>query len=450
MLNLHFVISPFLEFILLCPVLPLTLRRQMATSSVSLGPISASDRISSIDVLRGFAVLGILVMNIQSFSMPFAAYFNPTAFGDFTGINFRIWQLGRLFADQKFMTIFSLLFGASTVLLTSRFEAASGRSARIYYRRTFWLLVFGLIHAYLIWYGDILVLYAVCGILIYCFRKLSPTKLFLIGLIVVALGSAISFGAGWSMPNWPPSEFEKLKNEQWAPPPDALAAEIRAYQGDWPDQLPHRVRVVIGFHSFVIWIWGIWRAGGLMLMGMALFKWGVFSARRSLAFYATMLVLGFAIGLPLILAGIRYNFAHDWDIRFCFFFGDQFNYWGSLFVSAAWIGLVMLICKSSSLVALTKLLAAAGRMAFTCYLFETLIATTLFYGHGFGLFARVDRLGQQLITLSICVFLLLFSSLWLSRFQYGPFEWLWRSLTYWQRQPLRFPSSIISPGAVSS
>jgi uncharacterized protein len=107
----------------------------------------------------------------------------------------------------------------------------------------------------------------------------------------------------------------------------------------------------------------------------------------------------------------------------------------------------MLICKSSSLVALTKPFAAAGRMAFTCYLLETLIATTLFYGHGFGLFAQVDRLGQQFITLSICLFLPLFSSLWLSRFQYGPFEWLWRSLTYWRSQPFLRPTLSSAPSS---
>jgi len=376
-------------------------------------------------------------MNIQSFSMPFAAYINPTAFGDFTGINFRVWQLGRLFADQKFMTIFSLLFGASTALLTSRIEAAGGRPARTYYRRTFWLLVFGLLHAYLIWYGDILVWYSICGFLIYFFRKLSPRKLFIIGLILIAVGSAISFGAGWSMPYWPASEVEKLKNNHWAPSPETTAAEIRAYQGGWLEQMPHRVRVTLELQVLGFCMLGLWRVGGLMLAGMALFKWGVFSAGRSLVLYAAMVLIGFAIGLPVIWFGIRYDFAHDWDVRYSLFFGGQFNYWGSLFVSAAWIGLVMLVCKTSALAGITKPFAAAGRMAFTCYLFETLIATTIFYGHGFGLFAQLDRLNQQLVTFSICAFLLIFCSLWLQRFQFGPFEWLWRSLTYWRSQPIR-------------
>ena len=419
----------------------------MASSSVSLGPISVSDRIASIDVLRGFAVLGILIMNIQFFSMPFAAYLNPTAFGDFTGINYRVWLLGHLFADQKFMTIFSLLFGAGIIVLTRRIEAAGRSSARIFYRRTFWLLVFGLLHAYLIWYGDILVLYAVCGFLVFLLRKLSPARLLLIGLLVIAIGSAIFVFSGWSMQFWPPSQIEQMKNEEWAPPPDALAAEIRTYQGGWLDQLPHRAKIAFEFQSFVIWIWGLWRAGGLMLIGMALFQWGVFSATRSAAFYATMVLVGFGVGLPIIFAGVRANFAHDWDIRYSFFFGSQYNYWGSLFVSAAWIGLVMLICRSSLLASLTRPFAAAGRMAFTCYLFETIIATTLFYGHGFGLFARVDRLGQQLVTFSIYVFLLIFCSLWLRRFQYGPFEWLWRSLAYWRPQPFRGPTLSSAPSS---
>lgn len=412
----------------------------MSAPSPAIGPVSASDRIASIDVLRGFAVLSILIMNIQSFSMPFAAYINPTAFGDFTGINFRIWQLGRLFADQKFMTIFSLLFGAGTVLLTSRIEATGARSALVYYRRTIWLLVFGLLHAYLLWYGDILVWYSLCGLLIYLFRKLSPRKLLIIGLILIAFGSAVSLGAGWSMPYWPPSQVEKLKNENWAPPPELIAAEVRAYQGGWLEQLPHRAKAAFELEVLGFGMLGLWRVGGLMLIGMALFKWGVFAARRSIGFYTAMSGLGFTIGLPIIWSGIRYNIARDWDFHYSLFFGDQFNYWGSLFVSAGWIGLVMLVCKSSALALLRKPFAAAGRMAFSCYLGETLIATTIFYGHGFGLFARVDRLDQQLITLAVCLFLLLFCPLWLLRFQYGPFEWLWRSLTYWRRQPFRRPA----------
>src|SRR4030095_10423044 len=201
--------------------------------------------------------------------------------------------------------------------------------------------------------------------------------------------------------------------------------------------MSHRVKWALDFHSFVIWIWGVWRAGGLMLVGMALYKWGVFDAKRSSAFYGRLAMLGLATGIPVILYGIHRNQASNWDVRYSFFFGGQYNYWGSLLVSLGYVGLVMLACRSPALARVRRPFAAAGRMAFTCYLSESLICTTIFYGHGLGLFGSVDRVGQILITFAVYTFLLIFSTLWLRRFQYGPFEWVWRSLTYGKRELLR-------------
>ena len=115
----------------------------------------------------------------------------------------------------------------------------------------------------------------------------------------------------------------------------------------------------------------------------------------------------------------------------------QFNYWGSLFVALGWVGLVMLVCKSGVAPRLTGVLAATGRMAFTNYLLQTVICTTIFYGHGFGLFGKVERLEQILIVLAVWVVLLVLSPVWLRYFRFGPAEWLWRCLTYMQAQPMR-------------
>ena len=144
------------------------------------GPVAETARIDSIDVLRGFALLGILVMNVQLFAMPEAAYYNPTAYGDLQGANLYVWLGGRLLADQKFMTIFSMLFGAGIVLMTTRAEAR-GETRRVHYRRMGWLALIGLLHAHLLWAGDILFLYAVCGMLVYPFRGLSPGRLLVVG-----------------------------------------------------------------------------------------------------------------------------------------------------------------------------------------------------------------------------------------------------------------------------
>ena len=203
------------------------------------GPVLQTERIDSLDVLRGFALLGILVMNIQAFAMIGAAYLNPTAYGDLTGANYWVWLLGHVLVDMKFMGMFSMMFGAGIVLMTSRREAATGKSAGLHYRRMGWLLLFGLLHAYLLWYGDILYTYALCGMLVYLFRRRRPTTLIIIGVATVAVSSAISIGFHFSMPYWPAEGIENMGGA-WKPGPDLLAKELDAYRGGWLDQLPHR------------------------------------------------------------------------------------------------------------------------------------------------------------------------------------------------------------------
>jgi len=164
----------------------------LVVDSVRAQPAADPERIVPIDVLRGFALLGILVMNIQSFAMPDAAYMNPTAYGDLSGANFAVWLLSHVFADQKFMTIFSMLFGAGIVLMTSRAEARQGRSAALHYRRMGALWVIGMLHAYLLWYGDILYSYAMCGLLVYLFRNFRPRWLMTLGLISITIPAILS------------------------------------------------------------------------------------------------------------------------------------------------------------------------------------------------------------------------------------------------------------------
>ena len=163
------------------------------------GPVTQSDRIVPIDVLRGFAVLGILVMNIQAFSMIGAAYFNPTAYGNFQGLNYAVWLISHLLADSKFMTIFSLLFGAGIVLMSERMESTGRKPTPVHYRRMVILLIIGIAHAYLLWDGDVLYAYAMCGILVFLFRRLKPTTLIVFGLVVIAIGSLLALFSQWSM-----------------------------------------------------------------------------------------------------------------------------------------------------------------------------------------------------------------------------------------------------------
>jgi len=402
----------------------------------SMFPVARNDRIGSLDALRGLAVLGILVMNIQSFSMIGAAYFNPTAYGDLEGLNYWIWFLSHVFADLKFMSIFSMLFGAGVILMWQRAEEAGRSFFRLHYRRMFWLMVFGLLHAHLLWFGDILFPYAICGMIVYCFRRLRPGALITLGMAALLTGSLLYLLAGFSMGNWPAEQRQEFVAESWSPPPDRIRAELETYRGGWLDQMERRVETALGMETFVFCFFFLWRAGGLMLIGMALFKLGVLSGARSLRFYRILVVLGLFAGVPLVVYGVIRNGAAGWPPS-TFFVGTQLNYWGSIMVSLGWVGMVMLLCRRRRLTRLTGRLAAVGRMALTNYLLQTFICTTIFYGHGLGFFGMATRVHQAFVVLSVWVVLLLVSPWWLKRFRYGLFEWLWRSLTYWSLLPLR-------------
>jgi uncharacterized protein len=398
-------------------------------------PVGEKQRILSIDVLRGFALLGILPMNIQYFSMISAAYANPTAYGDLTGANYWVWLLCHVLADEKFMTIFSMLFGAGILLMTSRIEATGKRSAGLHYRRMGWLIGFGLAHAYLLWSGDILFTYGMCGMVAYLARKLRPRTLLILGLLIIAVASGTLAAYGiWSR-HWSAHDVQIATEDLWKPTSAQTANEITAYRGTWIDQMKYRIPASLQMETAFFVGFTFWRVTGLMLVGMALFKLGFFSARRPAREYWTMIAIALTVGIPVILYGTRRDFAHGWDFRYSFFHGAQFNYWGSILVSLGWVGAMMLASRVAALLVLTRRLAAVGRMAFTNYILHTAICTTVFYGHGFGLFGKVDRTGQFAIVLAIWALQLVISPIWLKYFLFGPLEWLWRSLTYWQWEP---------------
>lgn len=407
----------------------------------SPAPTRAGERIVALDVLRGFALMGILLMNIQFFAMPMAAYFNPSAYGDLQGANYGVWALSHVFADQKFMTIFSILFGAGVVLFTTRVEGRGRSALGLHYRRSFWLLVIGLCHAYLLWAGDILVAYALCAFLVYWFRKVRPSRQLAIGLLLIAVPSLIMLAGYVSIEQWPEEAVADFMAD-WRPSEAQIDAELAAYRGGWLSQMDMRVPQSLEMQTFAFFFWSLWRASGLMLVGMALFTWGVLTAERSTRFYARLAAIGLLLGIPLVAYGVLRNTAGGWELAYSRFGpGFQLNYWGSLLISSAYIALVMLFCLWGGLPRLRLALAAVGRTALTNYLLQTILATAVFYGSGLGLFGSVERTGQLLIVLLIWAAQLVISPLWLRYFRYGPFEWLWRSLTYWRPQPMRVAAS---------
>ncbi|MBT8252392.1 MAG: DUF418 domain-containing protein [Flavobacteriaceae bacterium] len=399
-------------------------------------PTTAGERIQALDVLRGFAILGILIMNIQSFSMPGAAYLNPMAYGDVTGINKWVWILSHLFADQKFMTIFSVLFGAGIILMTKRAKDRSGHSAGLHYRRTFWLLVIGLVHAHLIWYGDILVPYAICALFVYLFRNLRPYHLMIIGFILIAVHTLIYGFFGFSLDMWPQESLD-MARQSWLPSMESMQEEIAALTGSLSEQIGHNSSGALFLETAVFLMIFLWRAAGLMLIGMAMFKAGVLTAEKSKGYYVRGLIFCVAIGLMVSGYGIYVNYKADFSFEYSMYLGSQWNYWGSLFTAFGYICAVMLIAKTDALPWLRDRLAAVGRMALTNYLTQSIICVFIFWGIGLGLFGTFDRWQQLLVVLGVWVIQILWSKPWLNNFAFGPFEWLWRSLTYMKRQPFR-------------
>ncbi len=388
--------------------------------TTSPSPTPPDDRILGLDVLRGFALLGILIINIQVFAMPFVTLNNPTAYGDFSGANYAVWFVGHVFFELKFITLFTVMFGAGIILFTR--SKPPETVLRLHYRRTVFLLFVGLAHAYLLWYGDILVAYALCALGVVFVRHWEPRRLAVVGTVLVAVPAVFSLLAGLSLGT-------NAAVASWNPSQAALASEIEAYRGGWLDQMDHRAPTAFSQHTSGFLVEIGWRTAGLMLWGMALFKWGVLSNRRSTRFYYWLCVGGVG-GLALVLTGVWYTESVDWAARESLFFARQFNYWGSLLLAGAYIAAVMLYCRFRGVTLVTTALSAVGRTAFSNYLLQTIIATSIFYGHGLGLFGSVSRVEQFGIVLAIWGVQIALSVLWLRYYRYGPVEWLWRRVTY--------------------
>ena len=410
-----------------------TMRRTHAAA-----PVSGSERIHAIDVLRGFAVLGILSVNIWNFAWVTAAYPNPSVApgGGLGATDFGIWVAVNLLADTKFISIFSMLFGAGIAMMSERMDRRGVPGGRLHYRRQFWLLAIGLLHAYGIWHGDILVPYALCGFLLYGLRDWEPRRLLWTGGCAVGVVLLVMGLAHWSIPYWPAAERAAVA-EQWAPSAVAIEAEIEAMRGGWGAQMSIRAYYAFLVETVAFPGYLLWRAGGLMLVGMALYRLGVLSASRSASFYRRMAAWGLGLGLPVVAAGVWYNVTSGFAWEQSKLGGSLFNYVGSVGVSLGYVACVMLLVRSGRLGGVQVRLGAVGRMALTNYIAQSVVCSLIFYGHGLGLFERVGGVGCVAIVVAIWSAQLAWSPWWLARFRFGPLEWLWRTLSYGTRQPTR-------------
>lgn len=397
------------------------------------GPVAAKDRIFTLDMLRGWAILGILAVNAISFAWPFALEADPTLARPWphsAGNILAEWTVDVFFQD-KFRSLFSMLFGVSIFLIGG--ERHDPQKSPVLRRRLMWLGLFGLIHGTVFWFGDILLHYAYCGLLVLLVRSWSASRLILVGGGINLAAALLSALALWSQ------AFFAGQAEAGANPfaltPEALAAIIQTYQSGWPGALIENLKGWAFLQTFSLFLAPI--TIGLMMLGMGLFKAGFLAGRSPSWVYLIFLLLG--------AANLAFYGWFEWmDVNAE---AGTFPSGGlsGLGASFAWVitlgyASLLILMTRFGLKILTARLAPVGRMAFTNYLTQTLIMATLFYlpwgPHWFGT-AAWGPAGLWTAVAAIWIAQLIWSPLWLSVFNMGPLEWLWRCLTYGRMLPLR-------------
>jgi len=430
----------------------------MSGTTSAATPISGRERIQSLDVIRGVAVFGILLMNITTFGLPWS-YLDPTIWGGATGANLWAWITTTMVFEGTQRGLFSILFGAGTILLIARLEAADeGKAADIFFRRSLWLVLFGTAHSYLLlWTGEILYYYGITALFIYALRNMTPRALLTIAVAGFIIGAIWSAGESYSafqkresaltaqavvdaggeltaeqerdIDDW--AEIEK----EYKPDELALTEEIETHKGSYLDVLIQQAPRNAHYQSW--WLYRLFfDIFSMMLVGMALFKLGFFGAESSSRAYWAMALIGYPLGLAINYFELQIVLGGEFSIL-----SYLQAYWtydvGRLAMTLGHLGALLLFCRSGLFGWLQHSLAAVGRMALSNYVSHSIICAIVFYGFGFGLYADLERHQLYYVVVSIWIAQLIISPIWLRHYRFGPLEWAWRSLTYLQRQPFR-------------
>ena len=449
-------------------VVPAGTPEELAGPAYGVAPVTRQDRVSSIDVLRGFSLMGILVMNVCDFAYGFRNYAYPlsTVKPVFSGphwkVNTAVWFLRWILAEGKMRAIFSMLFGAGVILLTERAEArgAGVRVADIYTRRNMWLVLFGMLHGYLIWSGDILFYYGTAALLfLFPFRNVRVKRLMWVAGILLVVNSVLVNGgqymATYSMKQAADKANAKLAQHQtlsedeagdltrwrdaqdrWRMSPKVHYDDIAAMQkGYWKAQGHVAKDVLTGELKGAYFAFGDWV--GMMLLGMALYKNGFLSGRLRMKTYAWTAAIGLAVAWAVVGVGAWKSWAGHFDMfqtmRWMQFPYDVGRVAGALGNAA----LLLMILKAGLLKWLSRRVAAVGQMALSNYLLTSITMQVIFAWGPWHWYGYVEYYKIYYAVAAMWIANMTFSSIWLRYFEFGPMEWVWRSLTYWKRQPMR-------------
>jgi len=358
--------------------------------------------------------------------MPSSAYINPLGTGVPSSGEWAVWWLERIFVDYKFLGIFSLLFGAGIGLLCDQVERKGGPVVLTHYRRMIALALIGGIHAYLVWYGDILLSYALIGAVVFWFRKLPVSVLLVAGIAVTAPGLWELIQGQHTMSDLAREDQLAMAKSFWTPSAESLAAEIARMQGCWSEVHAARLESLNFMLGHLLLTETLWKTGGFMLLGLALYKSGFFGCQWSRnAYRLTALVLTSA-GLAIAAFGLVGDAQSHFDISYSLNAGRAYLYASSVPQAIGYAALAYWLFSSKLGESVRRLMAPVGRMALTNYIMQSVICTSVFYGWGLGMFGMLDRVEQLAIVILIWAMQIALSHLWLSRFAFGPLEWLWR------------------------
>ncbi len=426
----------------------------------SVAPIQQTDRIEALDILRGIAVLGILLMNIVGFGLPWA-YDNPTVAGGMDPPNYWAWVIPTMLFEGTMRGIFSLLFGASIVLLTDRMEKSGAglKTADVHFRRMLWMMLFGIIHwALLLWIGEILFAYSIGGLLLFVFRKMAPKLLLILAgalLVTSVVTSMLGYrslvetsnaaraaeatkASGVKLTNEQETSITEWKEAEteFSPKANDLEPIMQVHRVGYIDAVVAQFPMSYDFQWTHLPWWLIFDMASFMMIGMALLGLGVLNASKSPRYYLLMLVGGYGVGLPLNY--LELQIFQNSGFALLGFSQASITYEISrLAMVIGHLGLFLSIIRAGWLKPAQRALAATGQMALSNYIAQTLICTVLFFGFGFGMFNQFERHELFLVVAAIWALELTWSPIWLRHFRFGPLEWLWRSLTYWELQPMR-------------
>ena len=403
-----------------------------------------SGRILTLDVIRGVAVMGIFSVNVVGFAMVEAAYFHPPTWG-WNGLADRLmWFVNFVLIDGKMRSLFSMLFGASMLLVAERAEAAGESAIAVHYRRMIVLLLFGLAHFYLLWFGDILASYAIVGMAAFVFWRLNALALaaFAIAAYMMAFAGSSSAAA------WMQHAVEILASGHGTSADLAAARTTISFLAPDQSYIANDLAIHRDFFAYVrettgprlldplSTIRGIWaETFALMLLGMAGYRSRFLTGTWPREIYRLAAVGGIAIGAAFsaVLAAIVWT--NNFRLPIPMVALETWSMPAHPVMALAYASLIILAIRNGG--ALTQRFAAVGRAAFTNYLGTSVLATFVFNGWGLGLYGKLSRAECWLFVPLFWLLMLLWSKPWLDRFRYGPFEWLWRSLARGRLQPMR-------------